>query len=188
MLCIIGICHVIDDVRTGRTSASAAFHMKLIFGTIVLAALIAGGFALFSHVRELNSAVAIARRDLLITSKRLAHIEAELKDLRAAQAQLRRAPASNPPPMEETSVIHVSPGEAEMIREVILNQPGIGPDMKSVATVGQMLQEVSPRPVPIELQSGMPKLRGLRYVLDAHWAIVLIAASTNRVVAVISPV
>lgn len=160
--------------------------MKVFLSILLLLAAAASGVLLLSHIEKLNKAVTATTRDVAALNKRLARVEKELEKLRATPAPA--SPAQQPQALGDKGELQITPDEAAIIRDEVLNQPGVAPDMNAVATVGETLQKVSLRNLPIELTAKVPKITGFRFVLDSRWAIAIVDPSTNRVVALISPV
>ena len=160
--------------------------MKVFLSILLLIAVAASGVLLLSHIEKLDKAVTATTGEVAALNKRLAHVEKELEKLRTTPAPA--SSAQQPHALGDKRELQITLGEAAIIRSDILDQPGVAPDMNAVATVGEILHDVSLRQLPIELTTKIPKITGFRFVLDSRWAIAIVDPSTNRVVALIPPV
>jgi hypothetical protein len=186
------------DVEGVKTSVDRQYTLVLgMYGLI--AAVVGGGFLLRSDIGDIkkelgqsSAEITGLRRDMTTVQARLDAIAKNTSDLASGQTQLISlqnqigallTQMNNKLPTQPLVVVALGPMEEQIVRDFF----GLSKISKEPSryTVGDTLPGASP--IPEQLYSKVPRLKGLNYAKDPANGSLLVADALNRVVAIISP-
>lgn len=138
------------------------------------------GMALLVQTHRLKTEIAQMNLEVATSKRRLVKIETSRQTTPAeVSPPITKALPPRPPPLTLTS------SDIQTIRQFIKVAPPSNPAQQTI-NVGDDLSKIAARPVPEPLVDALPKLQGARFSIDQVGAIIIIAAGSNQVDAVIS--
>ena len=173
----------VNFVIAGMERRLGLLQVLILAAIGMLGGLIAGALAIYVSVGDVKTSVAVVQTKIDAMASRLAAVEQGVSEVRSPTGEiltlLRRIDQRQP----SAPTLSVTEEEAKLIRQTLGTPDRIGGTSKFA--VG----DVSPpdaKPLPEELAAKIPRLRGVRVVLDgATNALALIDPTSNRVFAII---
>jgi hypothetical protein len=181
------------NFRTTRSSQYVAGRPKLKSVDVVRVAVVlvciclgllsvgaVAGIALLVQTHRLKIDIAQMNQEVAATKRRLTDIE-NTRQTQSLETPIPITKAQPPraPPLTLTSA------DIQIVRQFIKVAPPSNGARQTIA-IGDDLPELAARPLPEPLVEALPKLQGARFSIDQAGAIVIMAAGSHRVDAVIS--
>jgi hypothetical protein len=153
----------------------------------LLGALLVGAIAIYVQIGDLKTDVAVIKTNITNLVERFSKVEKAVEDSRADQVQILRTiggiESRLPKPDPIVAGFYLTASEASAIAFFL--RPPLKSDKPPTFTIGSRVSENMLRPLPNDLLAKVPRLNGVRYVIDANNAIALVAPGTDVVFAIV---
>ena len=163
---------------------------KMVWTVIgLLGALLIAAFTIYFQIGDVKTDVAVVKTNITNLLERFSKVEKNVEDSRSAERQMvialgrieaRQQPVSRDPVV---AGFYLTEGESSLVRQFIKTLPKN--DNKPTISVGSQVPDDKLQPIPGDLEAKVPRLKGVRYVIDANNAIALTVPGTGFVFAVV---